>query len=186
MMAPAKRSLIAAILAIVTLLSVTVESIPIISNATATAKSPCAQVSQHVVRQNATQVHAELAYKCLTSVPLHVEEAKELHRSLVPYLKWQTTLSYVKNPPMGYQMPAFDFWKAFHEIGIKLGNGSYESEWEYGMDLYKTFLKVHDGHFIFVLDVVGKAFTFGRDVPLVSVSRDGQSLPEVYVHGKSK
>lgn len=40
----------------------------------------------------------------------------------------------------------------------------------------------HDGHFVFVPDVVGTVFTFARPVPLVSVSSDGQELPEAYVY----
>lgn len=80
-------------------------------------------------------------------------------------------------------MPAFDFWSAFDNIGTKLSNAAYMNEWEFGMDLLRTFNSVHDGHFRYMMDVVGKVFSFGRDVALVSVSLDGQTLPRVYVHG---
>lgn len=40
----------------------------------------------------------------------------------------------------------------------------------------------HDGHFVYVPDVVGTVFNFARPVPLVSVSSDGKELPQPYVY----
>ena len=168
---------------LLTLFSLDVQSLPIADDPTITPRSPCAQASHLVSQTNSTIIPAELAYDCLNSVPLHVAEAKRLHRSLVPYLKWHTTFSYVRDPPVGYQMPAFDFWPAFDNLGMKLANGSYLNEWEFGMDLLQTLNNAHDGHLRYILDVVGKVFSFGRNVTLVSVSLDGQALPQVYVHG---
>jgi hypothetical protein len=42
--------------------------------------------------------------------------------------------------------------------------------------------RTHDGHFVYVPDVVGGVFTFARPVPLVSVSSDGKELPQAYVY----
>jgi hypothetical protein len=146
-------------------------------------RQPCAEVAELILQKNLTAIPAQLAYQCLSSVPLHVEEAKKLHRSLVPYLRWQTTLSYVRDPPVGYQMPAFDFWPAFDNIGAKLSNVAYSNEYEFGVDVLRTWNNAHDGHFHYIMDVVAKVFSFGRSVSLVSVSPDGHALPQVYVHG---
>ena len=170
------------LLLLFTLFSLGAQSLPVHCNATTSGRSPCAKVRDLVSQMNLTTIPAELAYDCLNSVPLHVPEAKELHRSLIPYLKWQTTLSYVRDPPVGYQMPAFDFWPAYDNIGVKLSNAAYLSEWEFGMDMLRTFNNAHDGHFRYILDIVGKVFSFERDLSVVSVSLDGQSLPKVYVH----
>jgi hypothetical protein len=148
-------------------------------------RQPCAEVAELILQKNLTAIPAQLAYQCLSSVPLHVEEAKKLHRSLVPYLKWQTTLSYVRDPPVGYQMPAFDFWPAFDNIGAKLSNVAYSNEYEFGVDVLRTWNNAHDGHFHYIMDVVAKVFSFGRSVSLVSVSLDGHALPQVYVHGSA-
>ena len=78
-------------------------------------------------------------------------------------------------------MPAYDFWAAFDEIGTKLSRSAYENEWEFGMDLFRTLNNAHDNHLVYVLDIVGKVFTFGRNLSLVSVSKGGHALPEVYV-----
>jgi hypothetical protein len=40
----------------------------------------------------------------------------------------------------------------------------------------------HDGHFVFVPDVIGTVFNWARPVPLVSVSEDGKSLPKPFVY----
>lgn len=158
-------------------------SFPAVCNTTTTIRSPCARVGALLFRTNSTTIPAKLAYDCLSSVPLHVAEATELHRSLVSYLKWQTTISYVKDPPVGYQMPAFDFWPAYDNIGVKLSNAAYTNEWDFGIDVLRTFNNAHDGHFRYILDVVGKVFSFGRNVTLVSVSPDGHALPQIYVYG---
>lgn len=158
-------------------------TLPLVSAAITTPKAPCAEIGHRLLQDNVTNVPAQLAYNCLSSVPLHVAEAKELHRSLVPYLKWQSTFPYVRDPPAGYQMPAFDFWSAFNNIGVKLSNAAYSSEWEFGMDMLRTFSNVHDSHTHYIMDVVGKAFSFSREVALVSISKDGYSLPLVYLYG---
>ncbi len=38
------------------------------------------------------------------------------------------------------------------------------------------------GHFVYYPDSVNLIFSFGRTTPLVSVSKDGESIPEVYVY----
>lgn len=42
--------------------------------------------------------------------------------------------------------------------------------------------RVHDGHFTYYPDSVTAIFSFARTTPLVSVSSDGMSIPEVYVY----
>jgi hypothetical protein len=158
--------------------------LPAAYNDTTRLRSPCAEVSYLVSEKNLTTIPAQLAHECLISVPLHVAEAQNLLSSLEVYMKWQSTLSYVQDPPSDYQMPPFDFWAAFNHIGESLSNAAYSSEWDFGMDLLRATTNVHDDHLRYILDVVGKVFKFGRDVELVSVSQDGLSLPMVYVHGK--
>ncbi len=149
----------------------------------AAVRAPCAEIGHTLLKDNTTTVPVKLAYNCLSSVPLHVAEAKELHRSLRPYLKWQTTFPYVRDLPSEYPMPAFDFWPTFNNIDVKLSNAAYLGEWEFGIDMLRTFNSLHDGHTRYVMDVVGKVFSFRRAVGLLSISQDGSSLPQVYIHG---
>lgn len=50
------------------------------------------------------------------------------------------------------------------------------------MELYFLLQKTHDGHFVYVPDVVGNVFNFARTVPIVSVSADGKELPKPYAY----
>lgn len=53
---------------------------------------------------------------------------------------------------------------------------------QFGFELYRLLQTTHDGHFVYVPDVVGTVFNFARPVPLVSVSSDGKALPKAYVY----
>jgi hypothetical protein len=53
---------------------------------------------------------------------------------------------------------------------------------QFGFELYRLLQRTHDGHFVYVPDVVGTVFNFARPVPLVSVSSDGKELPQAYVY----
>ncbi|KAH0396556.1 hypothetical protein KCU89_g9187, partial [Aureobasidium melanogenum] len=105
--------------------------------------------------------------------------------SMRPYLDWQSTTSYLKDPPKEYAeavQPPYDFWTTFNAIEMNVARGAYASEYDFGWDLYQATQQAHDGHFSFVLDVVGNLFSFGRASALVSVSEDGKDLPAVYVY----
>jgi hypothetical protein len=89
-------------------------------------------------------------------------------------------ISYLKNPPSGYLMPAIDIKKALNTIISNITAGIYATEHAFQTDLLKTFQAVHDGHFRFAPDLVTKALQFRRPVQIVSVSRDGVQVPKVY------
>jgi hypothetical protein len=46
-----------------------------------------------------TRVPAKLAYECLNSIPFNQSAAAALLESMRPFLEWQSTTSYVKDPP---------------------------------------------------------------------------------------
>lgn len=62
-----------------------------------TCDEPCAQVSAQWAAQRAANatarvvVDGQLAYDCLTSVPLNEENAVRLVRSIQPFLDWQSS-----------------------------------------------------------------------------------------------
>jgi len=70
----------------------------------------------------------------------------------------------------------------FDRIYLQAQAGSYAGEYDFGFDLYRSMQHVHDGHFVYYPDSVTLIFSFARSMPLVSVSLDGLSLPEVYVY----
>ncbi|KAE9375497.1 hypothetical protein N431DRAFT_463579 [Stipitochalara longipes BDJ] len=148
--------------------------------------SPCAIVSQSSKVAAATAfyaiptVDAQLAYDCLTSVPLNIAAAVDLVSSILPYLQWQSDLSYLKHPPPGYMEPAIDIHANLTLILNNIKDGNYKNEHEFQTHLFKTFQAVHDGHFRFSPDLLSKVFAFRRPVEIVSVSKDGTGIPKVY------
>jgi len=102
---------------------------------------------------------------------LHLYEVLELIR---------VDISYIKNPPKGYLMPAVDIWGNFKKILSNIESGIYPNEHAFQADLFASFNAVHDGHFRFLPDLLSKAVSFSRPVSLVSVSKDGVKLPKIY------
>ncbi|KAK4497275.1 hypothetical protein PRZ48_011725 [Zasmidium cellare] len=91
----------------------------------------------------------------------------------------------IKDPPAEYaekvQAP-YDFWAEWERIYATAKADHYDNEHQFGFDLYEAFQKTHDGHFVLYPDSVAEVFTWSRRTPLVSVSVDGVSIPEVYVY----
>ncbi|KAL5443990.1 hypothetical protein PMIN07_000223 [Paraphaeosphaeria minitans] len=161
---------------------------PLQSQARQYATNACAEVAASVAAHPATpapSVDAKLAYDCITSVPLHKEEALHLIERVVPYFRWQSSTAWLKDPPAEYAekiQPAIDVWGGLEEIKSKVESEEYDNEFEFGFDLYTLLQQTHDGHFVYVPDVVGTVFNWARPVPLVSVSADGKELPKPYVY----
>ncbi|KAF2856628.1 hypothetical protein T440DRAFT_549982 [Plenodomus tracheiphilus IPT5] len=151
------------------------------------ASSPCAQVSAAAATQTAAvpTVPAQLAYECIQSVPFNQSAALALVDSMVPYIRWHSTTAWLKDPPAEYvekvQDPV-DVWGGLDNIREKVSAGDYKNEFEFGFELYLLLQSTHDGHLVFVPDVVGTVFNYARPVPLISVSSDGQELPKPYVY----
>jgi hypothetical protein len=100
------------------------------------ATPACAQVSAAVAAQpNVTtpRVPAQLAYDCITSVPLNKTAALSLIDNVKPYFKWQSTTTFLKNPPKEYAekiQDPIDIWAGLADIEAKVSNSSYKNEYE--------------------------------------------------------
>lgn len=108
-----------------------------------TSLSACAKVAQLAVADPAATpiVPAALAYECITSVPFNASAASELLTSIRPYLNWQSTVDYIRDPPAEYaekiQEP-YDFYGEFNRIAEKAESNGYGNEYEFGFDLYEA------------------------------------------------
>lgn len=83
------------------------------------------------------------------------------------------------DPPSGYDMPAVDLFGGIDSILHNVNNGSYSSQFEMDLDVSNLINSAHDGHLVFQL-CSQSIFKLQIDLPLVSISSDGLSLPEVY------
>lgn len=153
-----------------------------------TSSAPCAKVSDYMYGDGTSvvnqQIPAELAWDCLNAVPFNATSAKRLIASIRPYIDWQSTLDVLKDPPAEYaqkvQEPV-DIIGGLDQIDADIDAGTFENEYAFGWALYTLIQSAHDGHFGYTPDSVGGIFTWGRPIPLVSVSEDGEKLPAVFV-----
>ncbi|KXH54818.1 peptidase S41 family protein [Colletotrichum salicis] len=147
----------------------------------------CAQIQPKVQQflmaspKATPQVPAQLAFDCLQTVPNKKGPAKDLIKSLKAYVQWQSTLSWLKNPPASYMLPPTDIEGGLDEIEKKSEAGSYKSEYEFQLAVFQLIASAHDGHFAFRGDVF-KGFSFRNNLAadIVSVSRDGVEVPKLY------
>ncbi|PIA97917.1 hypothetical protein CB0940_05763 [Cercospora beticola] len=160
-------------------------------NSSATPVNACASIRLIALASSATKpkaiptVGASLAYECINSVPFNQSAAVALIDSIRPYLQWQSTLQWIKDPPKEYAekiQPPYDILAEFERIDDCAKAGSYLSEYEFGLDLYTCFQRTHDGHFVLFPDSITGIFAFYRTTPIVSVSKDGMSIPEIFAY----
>jgi len=134
----------------------------------------------------AAPVVPSLAFACLRSVPLDKETALKHIDHLRPQWQWQSTIEYLKNPPSGYLSEPVDLLGGLDEIKAKLQGDAYRSEFDFLADLHMLArVRVRDSHFhagSALLDL----FTFKTGAEFVSVSKDGVSLPEIFIQGTSR
>jgi len=127
-------------------------------------------------------IPASIAHACLESVPLNSAAAVALVDSIAPYLEWQSDSAYLKNPPADYFYPPLDIFAKLASIKANLQSNAYVNEYAFQQDLYQVFAPAHDGHFVLYPDLLTKAFEWGRKRALVSVSKDGTEVPEIYIY----
>ncbi|KAI9050054.1 hypothetical protein LZ554_006199 [Drepanopeziza brunnea f. sp. 'monogermtubi'] len=155
-------------------------------NSSATSE-PCAQVSAMVVPMRAANprvtpmIPGELAINCLRSVPLNSEQALAVTNALMPYVEFQSDLSYKAAPPAGFPYPAIDLVGQVNRIASSIQNNTYPNEHAWQTDMFSTFMAAKDGHFRFAGDLIVRPVRFTRNVSLVSVSMDGTSMPQIYL-----
>ena len=149
---------------------------------------PCAQVSNYVYGDGTQPaqltIPAQMAWDCINDVPFNASSGKRLLQALRPYIEWQSTLAELKNPPAEYSekvQPPVDIFGGLDTMDRYIDAGYYKNEYDFGWSLYTLIQSAHDGHFSYIPDSVGSIFTWGRPIPLVSVSEDGEQLPAVFV-----
>jgi hypothetical protein len=64
-------------------------------------------------------------------VPLDKTAAVGFINWLKPYLQFQSTLGWLKNPPPSYQQPAVDIIGGLDAISSKVSSNGYKNEYEF-------------------------------------------------------
>lgn len=165
---------------------------PTLSSQPTAVASPCAAINEKVASYSAEFPEATegpyfsplLATQCLESVALSVDRSSEFVDFIRPYIQFQSTLSYLKDPPKGYPLPGVDILGGLDLIQKNVQNGVYKNQWSFEKDLWSLVnVLPHDFHFNLPLPLLS-TFVFATYESLVSVSDDGLALPLVYFKSK--
>ncbi|KAF1951614.1 hypothetical protein CC80DRAFT_424511 [Byssothecium circinans] len=133
-------------------------------------------------RLNNPSVDAELAYACLKSVQIDKTAASRTITSLKRMIEFQSTLSYLKNPPSSWSNEKVDLVAGLDDIGQKVSDGTYNNEYDFENDISALLIKARDGHLTFGGMAFGGVFRWRRNrrVALISASSDGKEAPKIW------
>ncbi|KAK1961346.1 peptidase S41 family protein [Colletotrichum sublineola] len=123
--------------------------------------------------------YASDAYLCLTSVPFNDAVALRFIEYYNTTMQFQSTLAYLKNPPQGYQQPAFDLIQGLSDLKQNVTSGVYKNQYDFEADLQYLVYSVHDAH-VDLSSGILSAFSFASPFSLVTASTDGKETPKVY------
>ncbi|KAF6820668.1 peptidase S41 family protein [Colletotrichum plurivorum] len=126
--------------------------------------------------------YAESVYECLTSVPFHEAVALRFIGYYNTTMQFQSTLAHLKNPPEGYQQPAFDFFQGMDDLKNNVTSGVFKNQYDFEAALQHLVYSVHDAHVDLSAGVLS-AFSFASPWPIVTASIDGKETPKVYFAG---
>lgn len=129
--------------------------------------------------------NASLAYECLTSVPFDAAVASRYLDYWNDTLKFQTSVSYLKNPPSGYQQPGVDLYDGMSRLQAAIDAGKFANQYEFEVALQLLLTAAHDSH-LYLYGGALAVFTFASPFDIVSVSIDGIQPPKVYIAGASR
>jgi hypothetical protein len=122
--------------------------------------------------------------QCLQEVPLNVNRSSAFVDYIRPYIQFQSTLGFLKDPPKGYPLPGVDVLGGMDTIKKNVQTGVYKTQWAFEKDMFSIVnVLPHDFHFNLRMPLID-VFRFRTFTPLVSLSEDGSKLPGVYMKGK--
>jgi hypothetical protein len=116
---------------------------------------------------------------CLRDVPINKTLAVAQIEWLTDYMQFQSTLSYLKDPPKTYALPAVDILGGLQTITNQVNTDKYTNEFDFEYDTYTLLQKTYDGHVGYTPYLIDM-FVYYRNAPLVSVSDNGTDLSKVY------
>ncbi|KIW97009.1 uncharacterized protein Z519_02400 [Cladophialophora bantiana CBS 173.52] len=128
-----------------------------------------------------SQLQIDVAYACQQSVLLVKEDTLAVPTGLQTWVRWQSTLHWVKDPPAHGPLPPVDLVGGLQELTEKVEDGTIAREIDFEWKLVDLLTSVHDGHFAFLPDAYF-VFTFLNLQPIISLSTDGKQLPEIYLY----
>ncbi|EPS41573.1 hypothetical protein H072_4525 [Dactylellina haptotyla CBS 200.50] len=123
-----------------------------------------------------------LATECLFSVPINRKAALEQLTGVQRYLQFQSTLGFQKNPPKedGFQAPQpLDLVAQITDLSHKVRAKEITKEYDFELKLRNIIASANDGHLTATMGGL-LAIQFDSPFNIVSVSKDGVRMPEIF------
>ena len=124
-------------------------------------------------------------YNCLITVPFNQTVATQFLKYYKDSLEFQSTLTYLKNPPSSYQQPGVDILGGLDRIQRDVDTGVFDNQYDFELEVQNLVFSAHDSH-LYLLAGATSIFSFGSPFYITSVSVDGQAPPQIYIPGKQK
>ena len=124
-------------------------------------------------------------YNCLATVPFNQTVATQFLKYYKDTLEFQSTLTYLKNPPSSYQQPGVDLLGGLDRLQRDVDTGIFSNEYQFEIALQDLVYAAHDGH-VFLYGGATDIFSFGSPFYISSVSPDGIAIPEIYITSESE
>ncbi|KAG6355630.1 hypothetical protein INS49_003592 [Diaporthe citri] len=147
-------------------------------NATSPRPTMCGDIIDYV-NDGYNLFYAVDVLECLVSVPFNKDVALRFVDFYNTTMQFQSTLSYLRNPPPTYQQPSVDFENQLENIKTNVISGYYRNQYAFEADIQHLVQSLHDDHVSLVGGALS-AFSFGSNIPLMTLSVDGVKIPEVY------
>ena len=78
---------------------------------------------------------AQAAWDCIKGIQLNVNDTTQLLDWLVPYLGFQSTLTYLKDPPPSYERPPVDILGGIQDLKNEVINGTFTNQYDFDVAL---------------------------------------------------
>ncbi|KAM0738040.1 hypothetical protein ACQRIT_007516 [Beauveria bassiana] len=159
-----------------------------IQNTNNNNNDPCAMISKafEAMRNETSEepivldLRPSVGTACLKSVPVAKGRNIDLINYLQPYIEYQSTIEILKNPPEEYLLEGVDLMGGLQAMKQKLKRDEYETQFDVMTDLQSLFVATNDNHFGYTPGLLSAFRTVRDGLDLVSVSKDGRELPQVY------
>ncbi|MCJ1404358.1 hypothetical protein MMC11_007583 [Xylographa trunciseda] len=121
-------------------------------------------------------------YNCLIQVPFNQTVATQFLKYYKDTLEFQSTLTYLKNPPSSYQQPGVDVLGGLDRIQRDVDTGVFDNQYDFELEVQNLVYSAHDSH-LYLFAGATAIFGFGSPFYISSVSVDGQAPPQIYITG---
>ncbi|KAF2002471.1 hypothetical protein P154DRAFT_520938 [Amniculicola lignicola CBS 123094] len=149
-------------------------------------QEPCEEVSASwaALKPKATGnifISAKIAYDCLKTVPVDTEGDLEMIAELKNGAQFQSNLAYLKDGIKTHNAAPVDIMGSLDNIAQSIKKGNYKNEYDVQMAIRLLFLSAQDNHLNWIPDIKQILFFVRSGGSIISLSKDGIALPEVYL-----